>query len=208
MRSGPAALHRIQKGCALLGRLTKTLYAMKIILYILLLTSPIIGMAQTAVEGGYIVVRGAVKDCEAWGNRILDAVKIENQAPITILEIPGFSVIGQDHDQVENELSDAIKTITGNKPSTLTVEILISDAEYQAIAKEHLMSLKVLLDGECPLQKAKGSEQRREEELERMRLMEISRRIALREAYNKAFKYVPALRASTEPQKAASFWAV
>jgi len=164
-------------------------------------------MAQTAAEGGYIIVRGAVKDCSEWKNRILDTVKIGNQAPITILEMPGFSVLGLSREQVENELSEAIKKITGKRPETLSVDILVSDEEYQAIAKEQLMSLTMLVEGKCPFRKTDGAERIREEELERMRLKEISKRIALRDAYNKAFKFVPALRASTGPKKAAPFWA-
>ncbi len=157
---------------------------MKIFLYILLLTSPIIGMAQTANEGSYIVVRGAVKDCSEWGNRILDAVKIENQAPITILEMPGFSVLGLSHTQVEDELSDAIEKITGKRPDTLSVDILASDAEYQTIAKEYLMSQTMLVEGKCPFRKTHDIKKNREEELERLRLEKISKRIALMGTYN------------------------
>ena len=158
---------------------------MKILLYILLVTSPIISMAQTAAEGGYIVVRGAVKDCIEWPNRILDAVKIDNQEPVTILEIPGFYVVGLNHKQVENELYEAIEHVAGKRPETLSVEILASDAAYQTIAKEHLISVNALVAGSCPYRKIKDAKKIQEEELEKMRLMEISRRIALRNTYDK-----------------------
>lgn len=153
---------------------------MKIILYILLITSPIIGMAETATEGGYIVVRGAVKDCSEWQKRILDVVKIESQAPITLLEIPGFSVVGLSHNQLEDELSETIEKITGKSPDTLSVEVLSSDEEYQAIAKEYLMSLKMLVAGKCPYRKANDTEKNQKDELERIRLKNISKRIAVR----------------------------
>lgn len=168
---------------------------MKIILYILLITSPIIGMAQTATEGAYIIVRGAVKDCSEWQNRILDAVKIENQAPITILEMPGFSIVGLSREQLENELSNAINKITGKSPVTLSVDILASDEEYQAIAKEYLMSLRMLVEGKCPYQKTEGTDPI-QEELERIQLLEISKRIVFRETYNKSL--------NTEASKAGS----
>lgn len=145
------------------------------------------GVAQTAAEGGYIVVRGAVNDCKEWTNRILDAVKIENQAPVTILNLPGFSVVGLNHEQVESKLSEAIKTLTGRRPETLSVEILASDVEYQTIAKEYYTSLALLIDGECPFSKARNQKidrdqmkdrlQKIENPQEKIRLMEISRRI-------------------------------
>ena len=162
---------------------------MKIFLCILLMASPITGMAQTAVEGGYIVVRGAVKDCPEWTNRILDAVKIEDQTPITILEISGFSVVGLSHDQVEKELIKAIATNTGKRPESLSVDILASDAEYQIIVKEHYRSSLMLQKGVCPHKDTEGNEQR-QKEMEEIRLLEISERIALMGIYNKSFKYV------------------
>ncbi|MBE9548189.1 MAG: hypothetical protein IMF09_02195 [Proteobacteria bacterium] len=163
---------------------------MKIILYILLISSPTIGMAQTAAEGSYIVVRSALKDCSEWGNRILDVVKIENQATITILEMPGFSVVGLSRDQLENELSEAINKITGKSPETLSVDILTSDEEYQAIAKEYLFSLRMLVDGNCPYRKTNDPEEIQEEDLEKMRLKDISKRIAVRSMHTKSFKSV------------------
>ena len=48
--------------------------------------------AQLAEEGSYIVIRGAVKECEDWSSRILDVVQVGDKDTITLVGIPNVFV--------------------------------------------------------------------------------------------------------------------
>lgn len=97
---------------------------MKALLIIALLVWGTSCLAQSAQEGSYIVVRGAVEGCEVWSDRILDVVKVDNDTPIKLLGIPDISVAGLTHKQIKSNLLMAVENHTGKKPESITVKIL------------------------------------------------------------------------------------
>ena len=102
-------------------------------------------------NGSYIVVRGAVENCEAWSFRILDVAKAEDNKPVTLLNIPDISVMNLNSEQIKSNLTIAIHNITGSEPESITVEILDSEQKYNYIVREYNTSLRALLDGSCPI---------------------------------------------------------
>lgn len=123
---------------------------MKYILLIVFIASGTQCLAQSVGNGSYIVIRGAVEDCKAWSDRILDVAKVEDNKPVTLLNIPDISVMQLNSEQINLNLLTTIQNLTGNQPESITVEILESEAEYQSIVKEYGTSLNALLSGSCP----------------------------------------------------------
>ena len=126
------------------------LYDMKNVLFIVLIAWGTQCLAQSVGNGSYIVVRGAVENCEAWSFRILDVVKAEDNKRVILLNIPDISVKNLNSEQIKSNLLMAIQNLTGNEPESITVEILDSEQKYNSIVKEYRASLKALLDGSCP----------------------------------------------------------
>ncbi|MCW8925028.1 MAG: hypothetical protein OQJ84_02135, partial [Xanthomonadales bacterium] len=109
-------------------------------------------LAQSVENGSYVVVRGAVEGCEAWSFRILDIAKAEDNEPVTLLNIPGITVIDLTSEQIRSNLIAAIQDLTGNEPKSISVEILDSEQKYNFIVKEYWASLNALLEGVCPFE--------------------------------------------------------
>jgi len=97
--------------------------------------------ADTVEEGNYIVVRGVIKGCEKWTNRVLEVVKVDGPHSISLLGIPEIEVIHQSAQQVKSQLENQVEERTGNRPTSLGIEILGSEVEYRSITYEYRVSL-------------------------------------------------------------------
>lgn len=106
--------------------------------------------AEEVTEGGYIVIRGAVEGCEAWPDRILEVVRIEDSEPVELLGLPPLQLIGVSAAELTKMLRSVIESRTGRRPQTLRVEILGLEDEYLTLANEYLASLHYLSEGTCP----------------------------------------------------------
>ena len=134
--------------------------------------------AQSAHEGNYIVVRGALQSCEKWNFRILDVVKIEGTQPVEILGLQDMELLGLTKEQVSAALVTEINRRTGHAPDSLRIEILESDLDYRAITNEYLISLKAMLDGGCPKELGFPPEPKSlDEQMEKVRRMELAESI-------------------------------
>ena len=152
---------------------------MKILATLLLLLMSAEIHAQPLSTGDYVLIRGAVNGCESWPSRILEVEKIETEAPVVLLGLSGVEVVGLNKVEIEKELRKTIENLTGHHPSTLVVEILRSEMEYQSILREYSISLKALIAGHCPHPDADPYEPIRkpslEEQIEQLRRAEIAR---------------------------------
>ena len=153
---------------------------MKTILLIFLVAVSTQCFAQVADEGSYVVVRGAVSGCERWTSRILDAVKIEGEEPISLLGIPEIDAWSLEKKQIKTNLLSAIEKLRGSEPESISVEILESEAKYNTIAREFLFSLNLLLDGSCPFkgfESMKRGNEDLEEGIEKIKRSELARSV-------------------------------
>jgi len=152
---------------------------MKILATLLLLLMCAEIHAQPVSTGDYVLIRGAVNGCESWPSRILEVEKINTEAPVGLLGLPGLEVVGLHKVEVEEELRKTIESLTGHKPSTLVVEILRSEMEYQSVLREYSISLKALIAGHCPHPDVDPYEPVKkpslEEQMEQLRRAEIAR---------------------------------
>ena len=80
----------------------------------------------------------------------MDAVKIENAEPVEILGLHAIEFTGFSQSEIRQILESEIQQRTGIYPSTLRVQILKTDTEYESIISEYLASLRSMLDGTCP----------------------------------------------------------
>ena len=105
-----------------------------VILAILLWCSP--GQSQIAEEGNYIVVRGALIDCEGSRDRVLDVVLVDESGFVSLVGIPNLAVINLDGNSIESKLLDVIESKTGNRPRSVNVEVLTTIEKSIAELKE------------------------------------------------------------------------
>ena len=154
----------------------RSLKMWKALTIILILTS-LPCLAEEAKLGSYIVVKGAVAGCEAWTDRILEIVEIESEQPVTILGLPGLSVLGLYDAEIQEMLLDAVEKETGNRPQTLSIRVIHFETEYRLLLNQYAESLNMLIGGKClrPQPPAKSREQRIEEDIEKIRRYELSK---------------------------------
>ena len=122
---------------------------MKFTLCLILIAWSFPCFSQTADEGNYVVVRGAVQGCEHWYFRILDVVKIQGPETISLLGIPDIPVTGLDTKQIRLNLVSEIERRMGTAPKTVRIEILESDQQYEGIIDEYMRSLSSFTDKKC-----------------------------------------------------------
>ncbi len=163
---------------------------MKTILLSTLLAVSSPSFADTVKEGNYVVVRGAVKGCEHSARLIFDVVKVEDSNPISILSIPDINVIGQSAQQIELKLEDKIEHRTGRRPTTLSINILQIERDYRNILTEYRLSLAHIERLDCsPLHKRRQQYRylrNLDEQMEKIRLMELIDSFASGQLYDKA----------------------
>ncbi len=155
-------------------------------------------LAQTATNGTYVVVRGAVKGCEDWTERILDIEEVKDDKPINLLDISNINVVGLEGKGIQLLLESEIKIRTGNEPKSIKVQVLDLIRLPRGIWDQYRFSLFALLDGECPVdpQRIPVSREpptypeRLEKEIEKLRRLELSRALVWGVLYNKSFNPV------------------
>lgn len=157
---------------------------LKLTVFLVSLNWSAICFAQTADVGNFIVVSGALRGCEEWTGRILDVEKIEDDQPLRLLNLPGISVIGLDGEGILQVLESAVLQQTGNKPKSLSVQVIDSVRLPRTIFEEYGVSLRLMIDDECPEgpidipAKRKLREYKLEEDIQKIRQMELSRAVA------------------------------
>lgn len=105
--------------------------------------------AQTADLGDVIVVRGTVKDCAQWPDRVLGVQVVEDETAVMPLEGIEVDVLGANAQEILSALQDEIAKHTGRRLKSIWVEVLPS-AMYETVASEFIYSANYLLDGRCP----------------------------------------------------------
>lgn len=161
---------------------------MRSALVILWLLIPLSCIAEEVESGNYIVVRGAVKGCEAWNDRILDIVEVKFEKPATVLEFDDVPVLGKDMSEIRIWVLDAVEESTGVRPQSLTFELITSVLDIKPLIDAYLFSTKWLYAGHCPPQYERREERniRIEEEMEKLRREEFLRSVV--KLYNKSFR--------------------
>ena len=112
----------------------------KLLLIVLIWSSP--GQSQTAEEGNYIVVRGAIIGCNKPTGRVLDVVLVDGFGVVSLVGIPNIKVKSLDGNNIKSKLLDAIESKIGNRPESVEVSVLTTIEESLALLKERDKSLE------------------------------------------------------------------
>jgi hypothetical protein len=164
-------------------------------------------LAQTATVGNYVVVQGALKGCEHWTWRILDIEQVKEGEPVKLLGIPNINVIGLDGKSIRSALKAEIERRTGTEPTTLEVQVIEAIHLPRELTDGYMHSLRYLLDNQCPSdpenfpapRKAPSTIEDLEEQLEKLRQLELSRSVAGRRLYNQSFQRTQAVAPEFNP---------
>ena len=152
---------------------------MRIVFAALWFLLPMACLAGGAESGNYIVVRGAVSDCEAWDDRILDLVEVEKAQNPTIMGIPDIEVLGKSEQEIETAVLSAIESATGTRPQTLSIELVDSVLDLKPLIIPYLYSSKWLGTGTCPpnIDRRKSQRNWYEKQIEELRRAELARTV-------------------------------
>jgi hypothetical protein len=146
--------------------------------------------SQTATVGNYVVVQGALKGCEHWTSRVLDIQQVKEGEPVKLLDVPNINVIGLDGNSIRSALQAEIELRTGTEPSTLEVQVIEAIHLPRELTDRYMQSLRYLLANQCPSdpestpasRKSFSTPEYLEEQLKKLRELELSRSVAGRTA--------------------------
>ena len=133
------------------GRFTKlNRLAMSMTVAVACLFGSVSCLAQEAVVGGFLVVRGAIVGCEQWTNRVLELVRLDSEQPLTLLGMPGFEVLGLNAGEIKELIGDRVEQNTGERPRSLSVDLLRHEADYRLLLNDYAAHLQALIKDSCP----------------------------------------------------------
>jgi len=122
---------------------------LKFIILSLVLISNCLLSALSVETEKVIVVRGTVKHCTQWPDRVLDAQIVESNSPVTLLDAIEVEAFNLDPDQILSVLLDEIENQTRARPTSIWVEVLPPE-KYETVIDEYILSTNYLLSGQCP----------------------------------------------------------
>lgn len=134
-------------------------------------------LAEEAVVGGFLAVRGAIVGCESWTDRVLELVRLDSEQPLTLLGLPGFDVLGLNAEEIKELIEDGVEQEAGKRPHSLTVELLKIEAEYRLLLNDYKAHLVALMKESCPSRPRRSIpwNEQLDEQMEEIRRIEISK---------------------------------
>jgi hypothetical protein len=165
---------------------------------LILLTLPIVQLATADSDGftagDYLFVKAQIIGCDS-KLRYVEVGQVSDTGQVTLFDDIQIETSGRTKSEIVVHLVDLLEERTGHRSKT--IEVMRVSSEDSKTAAQLMMIIHS--------ERSQGCEEKPTPD-DRLKLKEWFR-IAYGPSHNKAFKFVPALRASTGPKKAAPFWA-
>jgi hypothetical protein len=105
---------------------------------------------STFAVGDWVVVRGRLKECMAWENRIVDAVQVGDGGAVSLLDLGDFAVSSKTPRQVRAALLEAYERRAGKPlPGPLEVELVPAALGAGEFIAEAALSFEAMRSGSC-----------------------------------------------------------
>ena len=159
-----------------------------------LLVLPMFATADIFSIGDYMFVKAQIIGCDS-KLRFVEVGQVSDTGQVTLFGDIQLETSGKTKSEITIQLVDLLEQRTGHRSKTVEVMRVSSDDSKTAA------QLMMIIHSE----RSRGCAEKPTPD-DRLKLKEWFR-IAYGPSHNKTFKFVPALRASTGPKKAAPFWA-
>jgi hypothetical protein len=160
----------------------------------LLFVQPVLADADIFSTGDYVFVKAQIIGCDS-KLRFVEVGQILDTGQVTLFDDIQLETSGKTTSEITVQLVGLLEQRTGHRSKT--IEIMRVSSEDSKTAAQLMMIIHS--------ERSRGCTEKPTPD-DRLKLKEWLR-IAYELSHNKAFKFVPVLRTSTGPKKAAPFWA-